>query len=362
MTLRRLIAACLGVAVLALFAGLGASPAQAKIKWTCTHFVPKTSNFYILQTPPFVDRVKQFTDGELEIDCKDVGVIAPAFKGFDAVMEGLADAHHTTTLYIVNKHPANSFYANHPGGMAVEPFLMWWYNPKGGGKDFLKAQHREQMGLETWCQGLPPQEVWLSHTPIRKAEDLKGKKFRTAGVWANILNEKFGGAGTTIPGDELYVMMERKALDIMEWSSPAENEIAGLYATAKYVIQPAPHWGGGCAHFSVKAKTWDGLSKDMQEDIMAASKLGNFESYLLTHWVDLPAQKAVKARGKNEFIRMDVSLIQAMEKAGRDWAYEKAKEMSAKGDHWLKQVADSYYAFFDDWKANSDWKSPLLPQ
>jgi hypothetical protein len=36
--------------------------------------------------------VKHITRGETEIDCKAVGVIAPAFKGFDAFMEDLADA------------------------------------------------------------------------------------------------------------------------------------------------------------------------------------------------------------------------------------------------------------------------------
>jgi TRAP-type mannitol/chloroaromatic compound transport system substrate-binding protein len=107
--------------------------------------------------------------------------------------------------------------------MPVEPFFMWWYNPKGGGKDFLSAHHRQTMGLRSWGQGVPPQGVWLSHTPITKTADLKGKKFRTAGVWAQILNEKFGGAGTAIPGSELFVMMERKALDITEWSGPSEN-------------------------------------------------------------------------------------------------------------------------------------------
>ena len=52
--------------------------------------------------------------------------------------------------------------------------------------------------------------------------------------------------------------------------------------------------------------------------------------------------------------------MDAMTKASREWAYEKAAERSKKGDHWLKLVADSYYAFYDDWRANSDWKSPLL--
>ncbi len=360
MHIDRIVRGVLIVVALALFAGLGAAPASAKTKWICTHFVPKTSGFYKYMTPPFTDAVKQITRGEVEIDCKAVGVIAPGFKGFDAVMEGLADAHHTTSLYIVNKHPANSFYANHPGGMPVEAFFMWWYDPKGGGKDFVKAHHRATMGLHTWGQGVPPQEVWLSHTPITKPADLKNKKFCTAGVWAQIVTEKFGGAGTSVPGSEVYVMMERKALDIMEWSGPSENMNKGLYETAKYVIQPGFHWTGGLGHFSVKKGVWDGLPEKTRKDIMMASRLANFDSYMMWHWADLPAQKKIKARGKNVFLRMDKSLMDAMAKAAREWAYEKAAERSKKGDHWLKQVADSYYAFYDDWRANSDWKSPLL--
>lgn len=360
MRINRIVRGVLIAGALTLFAGLGSTPASAKIKWICTHFVPKTSGFYRNQTPPFTDAVKQITKGEVEIDCKAGGVIAPGFKAFDAVMEGLADAQHSTTLYIVNKHPANSFYANHPGGMSLEAFFMWWYNPMGGGKDFLTAHHRAAMGLQTWCQGVPPQEVWLSHTPVTKPEDLKGKKFRSSGVWAQVLTKKFGGAGITVPGSEVYVMMERKAIDIMEWGGPSENEVMGLYGTAKYVIQPGLHWTGGCAHFSVKSSVWDGLSDNLRKDIMLASRLANFDSYLMWHWADLPAQKEVKKRGANVFLKMDKSLMDAITKAGREWAYEKAAELEKEGDYWLRQVADSYYAFYDDWRDNSDWKSPLL--
>ncbi len=92
MHIDRIVRGVLIVVALALFAGLGAAPASAKTKWICTHFVPKTSGFYKYMTPPFTDAVKHITRGETEIDCKAVGVIAPAFKGFDAFMEDLADA------------------------------------------------------------------------------------------------------------------------------------------------------------------------------------------------------------------------------------------------------------------------------
>ncbi len=133
-----------------------------------------------------------------------------------------------------------------------------------------------------------------------------------------------------------------------------------FYDIAKYVIQPGFHWIGGLAHFSVKKGVWDGLPEKARKDIMMASRLANFDSYMMWHWADLPAKKKIKARSKNVFLRMDKSLMDAMAKAAREWAYEKAAERSKKGDHWLKQVADSYYAFYDDWRANSDWKSPLL--
>ncbi len=82
----------LAAVAFALVAGFGSAPASAKTKWICTHFVPKTSGFYKYVTPPFTDAVKHITRGETEIDCKAVGVIAPAFMGFDAFMEDLADA------------------------------------------------------------------------------------------------------------------------------------------------------------------------------------------------------------------------------------------------------------------------------
>jgi len=359
MIFSKLAKGALAFAALALVAGLGTtSPASAKLKWTCTHFVPKTSGFWKYTTFPWESRLKEITNGEVESACKPVGVIAPGFKGFDAVMEGLADAHHTTTLYIVNKHPANGFFANHPGGIAAEGFFLWYYL-KGGGQDLLASFHRETLGLQSWGQGYAAQELWMSHTPVSKLSDLKGKKFRTVGVWANIVNDYFGGNATATPGSEIYVMLERKALDIAEWSGPSENLNKGLFGIAKYVVAPGYHWPGGLLHYSVKKEVWDGMPKSLQAKVMTASKLANFDSYIQWHWADLDAmQKIVKK--DNVWTFLDQKTLDAISQATKDWAYEKATEMSKKGDHWMKNVADSYYAFFKKWNEGAVWKTPLI--
>jgi len=359
MILGKLVKGLLAFSALALVASLGTtSPASAKVKWTCTHFTPKTSGFWRFTTIPWEARLKALTDGEVVSDCKPVGVIAPGFKGFDAVMEGLADAQHTTTLYIVNKHPVNGFFANHPAGIPAEGYFGWYYQ-QGGGADLLKAFHRESLGLQTWGQGYASQEMWMSHTPITKLEHLKGKKFRTVGVWANIVNDYFGGNATATPGSEIYVMLERKALDIAEWSGPFENLNKGLFGIAKYVVTPGYHWPGGYLHYSVSAKTWDSLSKGLQSKVMAASKLANFDSYLQWHWADLDAMQKILKKD-NVWARLTQETMDQMSQATKDWAYEKAAEMSKKGDHWMKNVSDSYYAFFKKWNEGAIWKPPLI--
>ena len=359
MVLGKLTGGLVAFAALALLAGLvTTSPATAKVKWTCTHFTPKTSGFWKFTTIPWEARLKQLTNGEVQSNCKAVGIIAPGFKGFDAVMEGLADAQHTTTLYIVNKHPVNGFFANHPAGIPAEGYFLWYYL-KGGGHDLLTAFHRESLGLQTWGQGYAAQEMWMSHSPVTKLEHLKNKKFRTVGVWANIVNDYFGGNATATPGSEIYVMLERKALDIAEWSGPFENLNKGLFGIAKYVVTPGCHWPGGFLHYSVKKEAWDGLSKDLQGKVMAASKLANFDSYIEWHWADLDAMQKILKKD-NVWARLTQDTMDAMSQATKDWAYEKAAEMSKKGDHWMKNVSDSYYAFFKKWNEGAIWKPPLI--
>jgi TRAP-type mannitol/chloroaromatic compound transport system substrate-binding protein len=345
-----------GTAALAAATVTRAAPAGAQqaTRWRVNHFSTETSMFYTLTIVPFVQRVNQLTGGRLQLQPFPGGVIAPPLESYKAVEDGLADAGHLTPLYIVNRDPVNSFYGGHPGGMPPEMMMHWLYN--GGGQELLAQHRRATMNMHAIPLSIGPAEIWHAHKPIRTAEDLKGVKFRASGAWAQILNEYFGAAATTVAGSEVYTMLERRGVDAVEWSGPAENLKTGLQNAAPYIMVPGVHTNAFLFEFIMPAAKWDALPDDVKKAVEAAAKLSTLETLLAWTMEDIEAMKKIRT-GKVQIVELDPSLVKAIREAGREWAKKRAAEQEAKGNPWMKRVADSYYNFYDSWLVNASYRA-----
>lgn len=340
--------AALGSAAAAL-SGSGAQ-AQGRTSLRATHFVPETSRMYQLSAGPFERALSAITDGGFTVQVFAGGTIAPPLQSYQAVQDGLVDAGMVPPLWAVNQDPANSLFGGHPGGMNADQLVNWYY--AGGGEQLLAEHRRATMGMHSMLLCMNPSEIWHSHKEIRVAEDLRGVRFRTAGAWATILNEYFGGAATTVGPADVYSMLERRGVDAAEWSTPSENLVMGLEAAAPYVIVPGIHAPAACAELAIRAEVWDEIDEATQRKIAIAARETVLECLAQWRAADLTAMQTIRERGI-EVIEMDQSLIDAIRAAGRDWAEAQATARSANGDDWMRRVTDSYYAFFDSWQANS---------
>ncbi|PTX01488.1 C4-dicarboxylate ABC transporter substrate-binding protein [Pararhodobacter aggregans] len=340
--------AALGSAA-AAFAGTTAQ-AQGRSRIRAAHIVPESSKMYQLSVGPFQRVLDIVTDGSFSFQVFAGGTIAPPLQTYQAVQDGLAEAGMVPPLWAVNLDPVNSLFGGHPGGMAAEELLNWYF--VGGGSELLAEHRRETMGLHSMLLSINPSEVWHSHKIIRVPEDLQGVRFRTAGAWATILNEYFGGAATTVGPSEVFTMLERRGVDAAEWSTPSENLIMGLEDAAPYMIVPGIHAPAACLELAIRAEVWDELDASIQRKIEIAAREAVVEC--LTEWsaADLTAMETMRERGI-EIIEMDQSLIDAIRAAGRDWAEAQATERAAAGDDWMRRVTESYYGFHDRWQANS---------
>jgi TRAP-type mannitol/chloroaromatic compound transport system substrate-binding protein len=342
-----------GTAALAASAVTPAS-AQQTTRWRVAHFAGETSMFYTLTILPFASRVNQLTGGRLQLQPFPGGVIAPPLESYKAVEDGLADAGHLTPLYIVNRDPVNTYFGGHPGGMPPEMLMHWLYN--AGGQDLLTQHRRETMKMHSIIVSIGPAEIWHSHKAIKTADDLKGVKFRAAGAWAAILNENFGAAATTVAGSELYTMLERKGVDVVEWSGPAENIKMGLQNAAPYIMVPGPHTNAFAFEFIVPMAKWDALPDDVKKQVEAAAKIATLETLLAWTLEDMEAMKKIRA-GKAQIVEVDPSLFKAIREAGRQWAMKRVAEQDAKGNPWMKRITDSYYGFYDSWLQNATYRA-----
>lgn len=327
--------------------------AQDKIRLRMTTIVPEGTYLFTAFSKRFVENVQRQTAGRVEVTAYPPGVLAPPFEVYKAVEDGRADMGHAPPALIYQRDPTMALFTSFPGGLGIEATMHWLY--QGDGLKLLAAHHRERLGLHPLVAGIATTEIFAhAHKPLRTAEDLKGLKFRTLGMWADLLRG-FGAEPLATPTAEVATALERKVIDAAKMAGPADNLQMGLHKLAKYVMVPGAHLPGGYFTVFLKAEAWDRLPAEIRQQIETAARLTSFDSYLEKGKLDVDAMAEMR-RGPNEIVALDPRFIQQIKEAGRAWARAKAAEEKAKGNPWTERVAESVFAFQDKWEANRDYR------
>jgi TRAP-type mannitol/chloroaromatic compound transport system substrate-binding protein len=225
----------------------------------------------------------------------------------------------------------------------------------GGGKE-LWAGYRNSQGLHGMMCGAIGAEVFAhSHKKIQKLADLKGFKYRTAGANTQVMRA-LGAAPTLVPGPEVFTLLERKGVDGAEYLDPYGNYSLGFAKIAKYVILPGIHAPGALYELLMKKSLWDSFPKDIQQKMEMVCDSVLINSYAVTLVNNVKAMKAIAASKTNEIVTLDKEVQDAIRAGGRAWAAEKTASEAKKGNMWMGKLAESYYAFQDDWKGNSAYQ------
>ena len=114
--------------------GLSAkAPAYATGKRRLKMVTTWAKNFPGLGTAPenIAKRVRDMTDGQLDIKIYAAGELVSPFDSFDAVSTGTADLYNGAEYYWQGKSPAFNFFTAVPFGMTAQE-LTAWINFGGG--------------------------------------------------------------------------------------------------------------------------------------------------------------------------------------------------------------------------------------
>lgn len=349
--MRKLVVAAVAAAVLA---SLGAVQVQAQeFKWRMATIDRETGAYWNYLSKPFADLVGELTGGRMVIEPLPAGSVGNIFKLYDAVSDGLVELANVPPIFLGTKDPTNAMIASFPTGLGTDSFLAWIYT--GGGQE-LWVQHRaETMNMHAIVAGSGPSELFAhSHVPIRTVADLKNKKYRTLGNWAAVVRTKFGAKPTTVPGSEIYGMLEKKGIDMAEYSMPSENYARGYHEIAKYIIYPGIHAGAWAFETVMTLDNWNKLPKDIQLAMEIAGKVVTMESMMQLINKDMDAMVKLQG-GSNEWIELSDEFKKAAQEGAREWASEAAAKAKAEGNMWPEKVAKSIFDFQDRWRANSKY-------
>jgi TRAP-type mannitol/chloroaromatic compound transport system substrate-binding protein len=339
---------------LAATMALGANAAHAAdYNWRIATFDKETGAYWQNFMVPFVKNVEMMTNGQVKLDPLPGGTLGNIFKIYEQVDDGLVEMAMMPPAFLGTKDPTNAMILGFPTGLGVDSFLNWIYY--GGGEELLQAHRAERMKMHSFVVGAGPSEFFAhSHVPVNTVDDLKNAKYRTLGNWAAVIKTQFGASPTTVPGPEIYGMLEKRGIDMTEYSTPSENVKLGYQEVAEYIVYPGIHAGAWAFEVVTKSDKWAELPKDLQEKIELAGRLTTYDGLQKFIVADIEAMEKLKS-GKNKFQQLSPEFQKTAEEASRKWAMEEAAKAKADGNPWPEKILASITEFQDKWRANSKY-------
>jgi len=212
----------------------------------------------------FVTRVNEMAGGRMRIDYLVGGAVVKPFEVTDAVSKGVLDAGHTVPVYWYGKSKVASLFGSGPiNGCDAHQTLAWIY--RGGGLE-LYNELLAQLGLNYvgfFALPMPTQPLGWFKKPIKDAKQLKGLKYRTVGLAADLFQE-MGAKVTQLPGGEIVPALERGVIDAFEFNNPTSDSRFGAQDVIKNYEMGSFHQAMEFFEIAVNKKKWDSMPKDLQ--------------------------------------------------------------------------------------------------
>ena len=223
----------------------------------------------------FVDwgkKAEEMAGGRLKIDILPSGAVVPAFQLIEAVHQGTLDGGHGVPAYWFGKQVAASLFGTGPSfGLDAEGLLGWIYY--GGGQELYNEliQTVLQLDVVSFFHGpMPTQPLGWFKTPVQKPDDLKGVKFRTVGLSADLFKQ-LGASVVILPGGEIVPALDRGVIDAAEFNNPSSDRLLGFPDVRKVMMAQSYHQPVEFLELLFNKKKYDALPKDLQAMIKYAN-------------------------------------------------------------------------------------------
>ena len=237
------------------------------------------SDIFTEMAQQYVERVNSMAGGRLKIDLLNAGAVVHAFQVLDGVHGGQIDMAHTVTVYWYGKHKAASLFGTGPVfGFNANEGLGWIYN--GGGKELFEELQTQIMKLNVksfFAMPMPTQPLGWFKKPVKSMADMKGLKYRTVGLAADLM-QAMGLAVAQLPGGEIVPAMERGVIDAFEFNNPTSDKRFGSANVAKNYMMGSHHQATEYFEIMFNRTKYNGLPKEHQAILQYAAEAASSAS------------------------------------------------------------------------------------
>ncbi len=268
------------VSLIALFIGslaftnnAGAAEKKKIFKWKIQSAYPRGDvSMELLKV--FAKNAEERSNGQLKITVFAEPELVPGEQLFEATQRGTIDMLHALGAMWGGIVPVGEVEFGLPYAWRIPGDLKISDSSEAIREFFFESGFVDLLRKEYGKHGL----YWLDmHTygpiftvstkPIKKCEDLKGKKMRMEGAWMKYY-DMLGARGTYISGMEAYMGLKLGTLDGSQW------DVSCMTALKWYEV--APYWLRGVdpdhciGHILVNQKSWNALPDNCREALKGA--------------------------------------------------------------------------------------------
>ncbi len=220
--------------------------------------------------------LREMTDGQVDIEVFPAGAQIGALEVFDAVASGAFEVGHTASYYYIGKDPAHAFFTAVPFGMTAPQITSWVHS--GGGQELWDELNAPNNMMALLAGNTGMQMAGWFNVEINSPDDLRGISFRTAGLGGQVYAD-VGVNVQTLPGGEIFLALERGAIDAAEWVGPHDDETLGLNNAARYYYGPGWAEPGAALCTYINLDAWNSLTPDLQRAFRVAAAAANSQMY-----------------------------------------------------------------------------------
>ncbi|PZW46840.1 TRAP-type mannitol/chloroaromatic compound transport system substrate-binding protein [Humitalea rosea] len=213
----------------------------------------------------YVTRVNAMAGGRLRLELLAAGAVVGAFQLMDAVSAGTLDGGHGVAAYWFGKNKAFSLFGTTPPWFGNAHQLLGWFY-YGGGEALYKELVNTTLNLNAvgFLSGpMPTQPLGWFKEPITSPEQMRGLKYRTVGLAADLLAE-MGAAVVSLPGGEIVPALERGVIDGAEFNNPSSDRVLGFPDVAKNYMIQSYHQAVECFEILFNKPKFDALPTELQ--------------------------------------------------------------------------------------------------
>jgi TRAP-type mannitol/chloroaromatic compound transport system substrate-binding protein len=288
----------------------------------------------------YAARVNALSGGRLRLEVLASGAVVPAFQLQDAVHAGILDGGHGVTAYWFGKNKAYSLFGTPPAyGWDAHNFLAWMNY--GGGYDLYNELVTQitRVNVVGFLTGpMPCQPLGWFKRELTQASDLRGLKYRTVGLAADLFNE-LGSAVTILAGGEIVPALERGLIDGAEFNNPTSDSILGFPDVSKTYMLQSYHQSAEAFEVIFNKGKFDAMSAEQKAILKFAAESASSDMY----WKALDRYSkdlaALRARGVNVIKTPDAILKAQLE------AWDKVVARLSAENPFFKKVIDSQRAW-----------------